>query len=828
MRRKGFSITGRVQGVGFRPFIFRLARRYGITGLVRNAPEGVRLEAQGQEDRLRAFGEALRVELPPLARVSSWTEHDLPPVGGETSFSIAASAAGVEIEVMPSPDMATCPNCLNDILDPAGRRFRHPFANCTDCGPRYSITAGLPYDRERTAMACFPLCEECAQEYADPENRRFHAQPNACLGCGPEVWLTGPQGGGAETSLYRNDAALRELARLLMTGHIAAIKGLGGFHLACDAFDERAIRRLRRRKRRPHKPLAIMLAGLEEAAGLVRLGEEASPERRLLISPERPIVLCPRTEGSPLPALLAPDTLYVGVMLPYTPLQHILLRDCAALRRDGRPTALVMTSGNMGDEPIALGNREALLRLGGMADYFLLHNRDILVRVDDSVLRPLPPEDGASSPVAGKGTAWGASAPEAIFLRRARGFVPSPLPLPATRLPVPNVLGLGAELKNAPCLNRGLEAFVGQHVGDLRHQAAGLFQEETVRHLTGILRVEPQARVIDAHPDFSPAAGTHLPLLRLPHHFAHALAVLAENGSFVPALVLTLDGAGFAPEEINPARTIWGGELLRVDFPRPGGVPAISRLGSLVPLPLPGGEAAVREPWRIAHALLLELGLRGAARKLPWLPAEEKTAALLPALLASGLNTPRSSGLGRLFDAVSALLGLCSRISYEGQAAIRLEEAQHHGQGAPHSYRELYAEHIQGSARALPCPLLEQPVPGGPGLVLDTPALFRAIYELARPPLSALAQTSLARAFHWSLAEALADMALRGSRLAGTTLVGLSGGVMQNMSMHLLLREKLRQRGLTPLTHRALPPGDGCIAYGQVAWAVSGGQCLEE
>ncbi|MCL1915104.1 MAG: carbamoyltransferase HypF [Desulfovibrionaceae bacterium] len=799
MRRKGFSITGRVQGVGFRPFVYRLAGRYALSGLVRNSPEGVWLEIQGTDEGLAAFALALRAELPPLAGIASCRERELPALAGESGFSIAASGEGGEPEALIGPDTATCPDCLRDILTPGDRRFRYPFTNCTNCGPRYSLTAGLPYDRDRTSMSCFPLCRECAREYADPGDRRFHAQPNACPLCGPRLQLIPPPRASSPP-----EEALRELARRLLAGRIAAIKGLGGFHLACDALETQAVARLRAAKRRPHKPLAVMVVDLEAASTLARLG---SLEKRLLESPERPIVLCTRLQDSPLSGLIAPDGRQVGVMLPYTPLHHLLLRDCAELRPD-RPAALVMTSGNREDEPIALGNREALERLDGLAEDFLFHDRDILVRVDDSVIRP----------------AQSGEDPESIFFRRARGFVPLPLPLPESE-GAPCALGLGAELKNTVCLSRGSEAFVGQHIGDLRNQRAGVFQEECALHLAELLQVNPQIQVADAHPDFHyGAARENLPLLRLPHHFAHALAVLAENRQYGPALALTLDGAGFAPAEINPEGHIWGGELLFVDKARPGRAPEITRLGSLAPLDLPGGEAAVRAPWRIAQALILRLGLSGDA-PLPWLLLEEKTAVRIPDLLRLGLNSPRSSGAGRLFDAVSALLGLCLETSYEGQAAVRLEEAQYYGLAAPLPCLELYADFAAGRALRLLCPVLQalEDNPGpGPRLILDTHVLFRALYEAARPPLDEARRAMLARAFHWSLAEGLADLALAGSRISGTSLVGLSGGVMQNLSLHLLLREKLRRRGLIPLSHKQLPPGDACIAYGQVVWAVMG------
>lgn len=801
-----------MQGVGFRPFVFRLAGRFGLTGTVRNGPEGVVLEAQGGDAALAAFAAALRDELPPLAAVSSVRSEDIPPLAGEDTFRIVASSGGQTHEVLISPDVASCDDCLADIRDPANRRHRYPFTNCTNCGPRYTITRSMPYDRAGTSMSCFPLCPDCAAEYADPRDRRFHAQPNACPLCGPEIWLAGE---GVEP--LRGDAALRELARRLRAGAIAAVKGLGGFHLVCDAASDAAVARLRRAKERPHKPLAIMVADIEMAARFVQVGPD---EERLLTSLERPIVLCPAKAGAApggLSPLLSPDTGFIGVMLPYTPLHHLLLEEVTI--------PLVMTSGNRGGEPIALGNREALARLSGLAEVFLLHNRDILIRTDDSVLRPMPaatlePDD---APV--------------MHLRRARGFVPAPLPLPEGLRGRGPVLGLGAELKNTVCFSRGNEAFVSQHIGDLQNLETSAFQGEIVRHLASVLQVEPRSVVLDAHPDFvnqSAADYPALPRRALQHHFAHAEAVLAENAALrgdAPALVLALDGTGYAPPDLNPDGSIWGGELV---FAHPE-KNRLERVGSLSLLPLPGGEAAIRQPWRIAHGWLHRLGLLGAAGPLPWLPAEAKSAAVIGQMLDRGLNSPYTSSAGRLFDAVAALLGLCLETTYEGQAAIRLEAAQlgwsAGGQvgwsagdqanicpdGAqlegqpPRDWRVLYA-----GVSVLPCPLLRAPRPGL-ALELDTAGLFRAVLA----ERAAGAETpALASAFHLSLAEGLADLAAAAAEMHDTRLVGLSGGVMQNMSLLILLKDKLRARGLTPLTHHRLPPNDGCIAYGQAAWGL--------
>lgn len=823
-QRVRFIVRGQVQGVGFRPFVFTLAEAAGLTGFVRNSPRGVVIEAQGPPDALRAFAHGLEHRLPPLARVTASEREDIPAVAGEQAFVIGQSTAGSAHAVLISPDTCTCADCLADMRQ--GRRLRYPFTNCTNCGPRYTITCSIPYDRVRTSMACFPLCPDCLAEYQNPRDRRFHAQPNACPLCGPQVWFVKQGGGGAGGTAFKaggagggrgapvGDAALRAVAEhVLVDGGIAAIKGLGGFHLACDACDAAAVTRLRERKNRPHKPFAVMAASLEEARRFACIGPE---EEALLLSPEHPIVLCPLSDagrGALAPGI-SPDTACVGVMLPYTPLHVVLFEHVLAGIAAGggaRPAVLVMTSGNPGGEPICLGNREALKHLGGMAEAFLFHNRDIVIRVDDSVVRPLP----------GRG---------ALFFRRARGYVPRPIALdPPSDSPPggeeeksgkgagpPCVLGAGAELKNTLCLTKGDDAFVGQHIGDMANVETAAFHEEIRDHLAALLRVSPGAVVRDLHPDYLSsrmaeafAQERGLPLYALQHHVAHAHAVLAEHRFRGRALALALDGTGLGEDG-----ALWGGELLYVDTGAQGAAPAHKRLGHLAPMDLPGGEAAIREPWRIAHALLLRLGLISTGSRapdrphdLPWLPAYAQTAAFLPVMLERRLNTPVSTSCGRLFDAVSAMLGLCSAVSYEGQAAIRLEEAQSGGSGAEET--GLY-----------PCGFAPSPDTGC--LQLDSHALFAALFaDRARGG----ALPVLARRFHQSLAAALAALAAaEGSRL-GIRHVGLSGGCLQNRTLALELARRLEGHGLVPLLHKDLPPGDGCISLGQAAWGRHMARC---
>ena len=836
LRRERFIACGQVQGVGFRPFVFNLAGEYGLTGFVRNSPRGVVIEAQGPATALDRFAHALENRLPPLARLTSLDRETRAALDGETSFLIAQSTAGSTHAVLISPDTATCADCLADMRTPGGRRYRYPFTNCTNCGPRYTITRSIPYDRAATSMACFPLCPDCRAEYENPRDRRFHAQPNACPACGPRVWRVRslslpppgnapgnreaatagapPQAAGAASQDFRStvppsgaplsdavpqgDAALAALAEFLFSGGIAAFKGLGGFHLACDACDDAAVSRLRKRKNRPHKPFALMAPDLGEIRRFARVG---TAEEELLLSAERPIVLCPLSEqGKVLLAPgVSPDTRAVGVMLPYTPLHFVLfehLRESA--QDDARLLALVMTSGNPGGEPICLGNREAAAHLGGMAEAFLFHDRDILIRADDSVVRPLP----------GGGV---------LFLRRARGYVPWPIPLPefrpgpdatgkADEASAPCVLGVGAELKNTLCLTKGEDAFVSQHIGDMANLETAAFHAGMREHLAGLLKVEPAAVIRDLHPDYlssglAEALGKErgIPVLRLQHHFAHAHAVLAEHRFSGKALVFALDGTGLGEDG-----ALWGGELLFVHT-RPGELPLHERVACFAPLDLPGGEKAIREPWRIAHALLLRLGLADAAPLPPWLPEHASTAALLPAMLARRVNTPLSTSCGRLFDAVAALLGLCNATTYEGQAAVRLEEAQHaDGSGAREDNAPLY-----------PCPFAPARSGMTAALELDTHALFAAVHaDLAR----GMPVPAIARRFHRSLAVSLADLAAHVAAQRDVRQVGLSGGCLQNSTLAAGLARELEQRGLTPLSHQQLPPGDGCISLGQAAW----------
>ncbi len=758
--RRRLTITGQVQGVGFRPFVYRLALDHNLTGTVRNSPEGVVIEIQGGPESAEAFEHDLENRLPPLARIVSLDAKNIEPVGREEKFEILASTAGKGHSVLISPDIATCPDCLKEIFDRQDRRYLYPFTNCTNCGPRYTITRSIPYDRPFTSMNCFPMCEKCQGEYEDPLDRRFHAQPNACPDCGPEVWLTDMKGG----RISQGDNALRILAQALADGKVAAIKGLGGFHLACDATNALAVSTLRQRKNRPDKPLAVMVPDMTTARKLVY----TSPDEEMwLTGMYRPIVLAKKKQLIALAPGVAPDTEFAGVMLPYTPLHHILLHHLAKAIGDMRPAALVMTSGNMSSEPICLGNREALKRLKDIADLYLFHNRDILIRTDDSVLR-VNPESG-----------------EPLFMRRARGFTPTPVFLSQKG---PSVLGLGPELKCTLCLTKENQAFPSQHIGNMENLETLGFYEEITEHLKSILQTEPVLAVRDLHPNYMTteiAGKLDIPVIGLQHHYAHIHSVLAETRHQGPAIGLALDGTGFGEDG-----TIWGGECLYVN----NLTLEHKRLAHFTPIRLPGGEAAVREPWRIAQGLLWDLGVKKPGKHpWPWLEEHQEASNFLPQVLEKNINTPMTSSCGRLFDAVSALLGLVAEISYEGQAAIMLERVQD-----------------MKETSGYPCSLLE-----GVPAVLDTRTLFSYVLGDAEAGVEA---SIISRRFHLGLIRGLAEMAALFAGQIGVKAIALSGGVMQNLTLATELPKALAQKGLTPLVHTIMSPNDGCISLGQAAY----------
>jgi hydrogenase maturation protein HypF len=705
--RRRFRVRGIVQGVGFRPFVYGLARRNGIGGFVLNDGEGVVIEAEGEAPALDTFAAALRDEAPPLARVDAVTA-ELLSARGDAEFTIAPSAAAGRSALIPA-DVATCNDCLRELFDPGDRRHRYAFINCTQCGPRFTIVRGVPYDRPNTTMADFPLCDECRREYEDPGDRRFHAEPIACPVCGPTLTIP-----------------VEEAASLLVSGAVVAVKGLGGYHLACDAANEEAVARLRSRKHREDKPFALMA---RDPSGLVDAGED---ELDLLRSRERPIVLMRRRKNAEVAPSVAPGTEWLGVMVPYTPLHHLLLD---VVRRP-----LVMTSGNRSDEPIAFDDAEALERLGEIADAFLAHDRPIHRRCEDSVVR-------AGFPI-----------------RRSRGHVPSALRLP-NAAPRP-ILAVGAELKNTFCLVRGADAYISPHLGDLDSELAYKAFHSDLELYLDMLDVEPAVIAYDLHPEYLAtkwALEQDAELVGVQHHHAHAAACLGEHGETGPALALVFDGTGYGTDG-----TLWGGELLRCDLA------SFERVGGLAPTPLPGGEAAIREPWRMAAVYLERAG-----RPVPWSKWQTVRGSLR-------VNAPLSSGMGRLFDAVAALLGVRESVTYEGQAAIELEQLAGESPAAPY-----------------------------PWAFGDGAALVGAAHDdltAGRPA------AEIAAAFHETVASAGAEACAGAGE---ERVVVLSGGTFQNLRLLAATARRLEELGFRVLTHRQVPPNDGGISFGQAVVAAA-------
>jgi len=629
--RRQIEVSGIVQGVGFRPYVYRLATGRHLRGTIHNTSAGVTIEIQGPAETVQDFVEHLPAEAPPLARITSLAVHDV-PCNGDQDFRIVHSYEGEEVRTLISPDVAICPDCLHELFDPNDRRYDYPFINCTNCGPRFTIIRDIPYDRPSTSMAKFPMCPACLAEYENPLDRRFHAQPNACWECGPRVELWDKSGRRIEC---RDPIA--EGACGLQAGLVVAVKGLGGFHLAVDATNPAAVAMLRQRKRRVEKPFAVMVPDLQAAQEICELDETASS---VLQSIQRPIVLLPKKTPSLIPDEVAPFNRYLGIFLPYTPLHYLLLAV-------GGFKALVMTSGNLSEEPIAIDNREAVNRLNGLADYFLVHNRDILLRCDDSVVR-----------VAGGVTRQ---------LRRSRGFVPVPVFLKDDQ---PSVLSVGGELKNTICLTKGKHAFLSQHVGDLENVESYSFFHEAIRHLERILEIRPEIIAYDLHPDYFSTkwalqqSGARL--VGVQHHHAHIASCMAENHLEGRVIGFALDGTGYGTDG-----HIWGGEVLIA------GYEDFERAAHLEYVPLPGGAAAIREPWRMAVSYLAHhFGREFLNLDIPFVRQLDRPKVdLLLRMMDQGVNSPLTSSCGRLFDAVAALIGIRQQVNYEAQAAIELEMA---------------------------------------------------------------------------------------------------------------------------------------------------------
>jgi len=821
-RRVHFTVRGIVQGVGFRPFVYNLAHRFGLAGYVLNSSDGVHIEIEGPAETIAAFKEALLNEKPPRSEITALEERDVEPLG-DTDFIIRESGYREGEYVLVSPDIATCEECKRELFDPSDRRYRYPFTNCTNCGPRFTIIEDIPYDRPNTTMKSFTMCPACQAEYDDPRNRRFHAQPNACPVCGPSLLLlvsassdrtahalrTGlsarTRGATMQTDqpiqpsvsepaiapentasplplldentartfslswpqprewhVARGDEALRYAAELLRRGFIVGLKGLGGFHIACDARNDHAVQTLRARKRRPSKPFAVMFRDIDQ---LLEHCEADPEEIELLRSPTAPIVLLSKREPDRLAPSLAPGLIENGAMLPSTPLHHLLLNEV--------DFPLVMTSGNLSEEPIAADNEEAVERLGNIVDALLVHNRDIASRYDDSVLRI---EFGKPS-----------------FIRRARSYAPYPVvgPFESSR----PVLACGPELKCTFTLTRDQFGFVSQHLGDLSDELTFEHYRSTIALYERLFRTHPAVLACDMHPDYLSTTYAlereeeeGLPLVRVQHHHAHIAGVIAEHGIEGPVIGFAFDGTGYGPDG-----TIWGGETLiatRASY---------ERFARLLKMPLPGGDAAIKKPYRAALAYLYKV----FGEKLPDLPfvasIPESDRALIFSVLDNPSRSPLTSSMGRLFDVAAVIAGVGLEATYEGELAIRFEALAHQFNYDPRSSSRYAFEILDG-----------------PPHILDFTPLLSALVEdvsSGRPP------EEVSFLFHAAVASATRDLALLAREETGLSTVALSGGVWQNKLLSRLAHTLLTESGFTVLTHVNLPPNDGCVSYGQAVVA---------
>ena len=726
-------MTGIVQGVGFRPFVYSLAARHSLTGMVGNTSSGVIIEVQGADEAATAFVDHLRNFPPPLAVIDSIAVESMDEKR-ESAFTIVDSQVQPQASTPISPDIAVCADCLREMFDPSDRRYRYPFINCTNCGPRFTIIQDIPYDRPLTTMRAFPMCAQCEAEYHDPGNRRFHAQPNACPVCGPQVSFD---------SLSR-DAAIQAAIDALSRGKIVAIKGIGGFHLACDATNDNAVRALRDRKGRGAKPFALMARDLEQVRRYAHVSDD---EAQLLTSKERPIVLLRTRDNPEISPSVAPGNKYLGFLLPYTPLHHLLLGE--------RP--LVMTSGNFSDEPIVKDNDEAQSRLATLADAFLLHNRDIHVVCDDSVTRVFETRE--------------------LPIRRSRGYSPMPVKLTHSG---PTVLAVGGELKSTFCLTRDDNAYLSQHIGDMENLETLAAFEHALAHFRALFRAEPQSVVCDLHPNYLSsrwaegyAAEKNLPLIRVQHHHAHLASVMAEHGFDGRAIGVIFDGTGYGTD-----KAIWGGEILCGDFD------GFNRLMHLKYVPLPGGDASIKRPLRMALAHLWAADMEWDAKLSPL------ELRILRRQLETGMNCVPTSSMGRLFDAFAALIGVRETVSYEAQAAIEME-AMCEGVTVDRGYR--FA--IEDSE-------------------FDPAPLFKSALEDLRCKVP---RPEIAASFHHAVADLVLRCCVTAREQTAINTVGLSGGVFQNTTLLKLVTSALAGQEFEILTHRKVPPNDGGLALGQAA-----------
>ena len=757
--RRQIEVSGIVQGVGFRPYVYRLATGRHLRGTIRNTSAGVTIEIQGPAETVQDFVEHLPADAPTLARITSVTVHDV-PCNGDQDFCIVHSLEGEEVRALISPDVAVCPDCLREMFDAHDRRYRYPFINCTNCGPRFTIIRDIPYDRPSTSMANFSMCAACLTEYENPLDRRFHAQPNACWECGPRVELWDKSGRRIDC---RDPIA--EAVSGLRAGLVVAVKGLGGFHLAVDATNAAAVALLRQRKHRVEKPFAVMVTDLQAAEEICELDDAA---RTILQSIQRPIVLLrkallPKKKASIIPDEVAPCNRYLGIFLPYTPLHYLLLAE-------GGFNALVMTSGNLSEEPIAIDNREAVHRLHGLADYFLVHNRDILLRCDDSVVR-----------VAGGVTRQ---------MRRSRGFVPVPVFLKDDQ---PSVLAVGGELKNTICLTKGKHAFLSQHVGDLENVESYGFFCEAVEHLERILEIRPEIVAYDLHPDYFSTKWalqqSGAKRVGVQHHHAHIASCMAENHLEGRVIGFALDGTGYGTDG-----NIWGGEVLIAGYGE------FERAAHFEYVTLPGGAAAIREPWRMAVSYLAHhFGREFMKLDIPFVrQLHRPNVDLLLRMMEQRVNSPLTSSCGRLFDAVAALIGIRQQVNYEAQAAIELEMVM-----ASSEEETTYQMKL---------------VPDGDHWIISTQPLFEGLLDDLGQNVPVAA---ISRRFHNGLVEGFVELATLLRKLAALNRVCLSGGTFHNIYLSQRLEARLSEAGFEVFTQKEVPSGDGGLSLGQALVAAT-------
>jgi hydrogenase maturation protein HypF len=749
MKRVEIGITGIVQGIGFRPFIYNLAQKHLLRGWILNNERGVLIEAEGEDENLDRFVQDIPKLAPRLARIESFQVKNLEP-SGDTSFEIRKSEGVQEKFVLISPDVSTCDECLTELFSPQNFRFCYPFINCTLCGPRFTIIKDIPYDRHKTTMAPFTMCPVCQREYDDPSNRRFHAQPNACAACGPFLRLEDREGNEI------NGDPIEKSLGLLEKGLIIAIKGLGGFHLACDGKSNVTVSNLRSRKFREDKPFAVMCRDMEEVRRHCKVNQE---EESLLLSVERPIVILRRKKDSTIAHAVAPYQDTLGVMLPYSPLHHLLL--------NGFLKTLVMTSGNVSDEPIAYKNEEAKNRLRNIADYFLFHNREIHMRCDDSVTRVF---DG-----------------KPYIIRRSRGYVPFPIKL---SFPVEMILACGGELKNTFCLTRDHYAFMGHHIGDLENLETLTSFEEGIEHFKRLFYIEPKAVAYDLHPDYLSTKYAlslpETPKIGVQHHHAHIVSCMAENGVEGDVIGVALDGTGFGTDE-----TIWGGEFLIAGYRN------FVRTAHLKQVPMPGATMAIKEPWRMAMVYLsdafgneakhLEIDLMRRVDLQKW--------NIFETMIQRGFNAPLTSSMGRLFDAISSLLSVRDEVHYEGQAAVELEMIADQGE------RETYLFHIQKDKRPM---------------IIDSEAIIR---NVVGDLVKGISTSKISGRFHRTIADMIIKTCEAIRSWKGLNRVVLSGGVFQNIFLLSLVAEGLRKSDFDVYTHHLVPTNDGGISLGQAVIA---------